>query len=243
MANLAVTQAAVFYVFRCLLDEDCPPPLDSCSPSDRRAEGQSERLPPAAMAAGQCRDVAAHHGCPPRRRSQRPRRTVSRRHQRNDEQCHIRRLGPGEEPPVCLVRDDRRRHGASSTHDGMSAVHTHMTNSWNTPVEASSTKMLSASVNTRSAAVPADKECTAAVTASSANSNSCPAEATILADRRISRPYGLACGEPGSAGITTHIRAISGEERQLSGKVRLTLCQGDRLRIETPGGGGFGSAG
>ena len=67
-------------------------------------------------------------------------------------------------------------------------------------------------------------------------------EVTVLSDRRESRPYGAQGGEPGQAGRNTLI-AANGIERVLPSKVRLQLHPGDRLRIETPGGGGFGSEG
>ena len=44
---------------------------------------------------------------------------------------------PGPQAPFRLLRDDRRRHGRrAATAAGLSGVHTHMTNSLNTPLEA-----------------------------------------------------------------------------------------------------------
>ncbi len=245
-ANLAVTQAAVFYVFRCLLDEDVPASAGLLQPIRIVApEGTVvNALPPAAMAAGNVEmsqritDVllGALASAAPDRIPAASSGTMNN--------VTFGGWDPARSRRFAWYETIAGGMGASSTHDGMSAVHTHMTNSWNTPVEAFEHEM---PVRIRQYKVRRG---------SGGQGMHCggdgivrefeflaPAEATILADRRISRPYGLACGEPGSAGITTHIRAISGEERQLSGKVRLTLCQGDRLRIETPGGGGFGSAG
>jgi N-methylhydantoinase B/oxoprolinase/acetone carboxylase alpha subunit len=62
---------------------------------------------------------------------------------------------------------------------------------------------------------------------------------TLLTDRRIGRPYGLHGGSPAAPGRNTLIHPDQSSE-QLLGKVRLELHSGDRLRIETPGGGGFG---
>jgi len=61
---------------------------------------------------------------------------------------------------------------------------------------------------------------------------------TILSDRRCRPPYGLRGGKPGSVGRNTLVR--NGREQTLPGKVQLELLPGDRLRIETPGGGGYG---
>jgi N-methylhydantoinase B/oxoprolinase/acetone carboxylase alpha subunit len=67
-----------------------------------------------------------------------------------------------------------------------------------------------------------------------------PATVTLLTDRRLFAPYGAQGGEPGGRGRNTLIRA--GKSRRLPGKIELRLLPGDRLRIETPGGGGYGRA-
>lgn len=64
-------------------------------------------------------------------------------------------------------------------------------------------------------------------------------EVTILSDRRRFGPYGLAGGEPGKPGANWLITEESAEP--LPGKVTLRAKKGQRLRIETPGGGGHGS--
>jgi N-methylhydantoinase B/oxoprolinase/acetone carboxylase alpha subunit len=62
---------------------------------------------------------------------------------------------------------------------------------------------------------------------------------TLLSDRRTSRPYRLHGGRPGACGRNTVIHADDREE-VVAAKARLQLKAGDRLRIESPGGGGFG---
>jgi N-methylhydantoinase B/oxoprolinase/acetone carboxylase alpha subunit len=62
---------------------------------------------------------------------------------------------------------------------------------------------------------------------------------TILSDRRLHSPYGAVGGKPGEQGRNTLIR--DGREQPLPGKIQIQLRRGDRLRIETPGGGGYGS--
>jgi N-methylhydantoinase B len=61
---------------------------------------------------------------------------------------------------------------------------------------------------------------------------------TLLTERRRFAPYGLAGGEPGRAGRNLLIREE--EEIELPGKSSQALKPGDILRIETPGGGGYG---
>jgi 5-oxoprolinase (ATP-hydrolysing) len=66
-------------------------------------------------------------------------------------------------------------------------------------------------------------------------------QCSILSERRGPyRPYGLAGGEPGAAGKNTILRA-DGRQEDLGGKGRATLHPGDAVRIETPGGGGYGT--
>ena len=64
------------------------------------------------------------------------------------------------------------------------------------------------------------------------------AQVTLLADRRVSVPWGLAGGDPGEKGKTAI--TSNGEEQQLPGKCTGELKAGTRIRIESPGGGGWG---
>jgi len=66
-----------------------------------------------------------------------------------------------------------------------------------------------------------------------------PLHAALLTERRKTAPFGMAGGEDGLPGRNLLIRA-DGEEVELDGKCRLSLRPGDRLRILTPGGGGWG---
>jgi len=61
---------------------------------------------------------------------------------------------------------------------------------------------------------------------------------TLITERRRGAPYGAAGGAPGATGRNVLIR--DGREETLPGKIQLQLRAGDRLRIETPGGGGYG---
>jgi N-methylhydantoinase B len=65
-----------------------------------------------------------------------------------------------------------------------------------------------------------------------------PAQLTLLTERRQLAPYGLFGGRPGQSGRNILVR--SGEALELPGKTMLSLQSGDILRIETPGGGGYG---
>ena len=129
--------------------------------------------------------------------------------------------------------------GARPGQDGISAVHTHMTNSLNTPAEALEyaypLRVSEYSIRKGSGGkgkylggdgVVREIETLA------------PARMSLLADRRKHAPYGLSGGEEGKRGRNLIIR--EGNVRQTNSKGSWELLPGDRVRIETPGGGGFG---
>lgn len=62
-----------------------------------------------------------------------------------------------------------------------------------------------------------------------------PASVSLLTERRLNAPWGLAGGEAGKVGVNR----LNG--KSLKPKVNLTVKTGDCLRIETPGGGGHGA--
>ncbi|MBV5259610.1 5-oxoprolinase [Synechococcus moorigangaii CMS01] len=66
-----------------------------------------------------------------------------------------------------------------------------------------------------------------------------PMTAAILSSRRQVQPFGLEGGLPGQCGENKVIRA-SGTETILPSTVEVTMEKGDRLEIKTPGGGGYG---
>jgi 5-oxoprolinase (ATP-hydrolysing) len=62
---------------------------------------------------------------------------------------------------------------------------------------------------------------------------------SVLTQHRVERPYGLAGGEPGLAGRQQVVRA-SGRVVHLAPVDGCEVGPGDRLVLETPGGGGYG---
>src|SRR4029077_8684484 len=67
-----------------------------------------------------------------------------------------------------------------------------------------------------------------------------PATLSLLTDRRVTPPGGLAGGGPGKPGANYLVR--DGRRIKLPGKTNERLLVGERVRIETPGGGGWGRA-
>ncbi|KAI9846610.1 MAG: hypothetical protein M1837_003851 [Sclerophora amabilis] len=71
-----------------------------------------------------------------------------------------------------------------------------------------------------------------------------PLSASMLSERRVLRPYGLAGGGAGQTGLNLYVkREADGTERviNLGGKMELNVQPGERIIIHTPGGGGWGS--
>lgn len=129
--------------------------------------------------------------------------------------------------------------GASARADGLSAVHTHMTNSWNTPIEAFEheypVQVRSYSRRTGSGGAGRHAGGDGIVRELRFLEET---DVTILSDRRERGPYGLAGGRAGEPGINT--LTADGKVSRLAAKTRITAPRGSVLSISTPGGGGFG---
>ena len=123
--------------------------------------------------------------------------------------------------------------------DGLSGVHTHMSNTRNTPVEAIEHYL---PVRITEYALRKDSGGDGAFRGGNGIVREyemlTDTSVTLLSDRRERQPYGAEGGAPGAHGRNTLIRDAVAE--RLPGKVQMTLRAGDRLRIETPGGGGYG---
>ena len=122
---------------------------------------------------------------------------------------------------------------------GASGHHAHMTNSLNTPVEALEYaypfRMVQYALRKGSGGAGGHRGGDGLVREIELLGD---AQVTLLADRRRTQPWGLAGGEPGATGRTTV--TLNGEEQVLPGKCTRELPAGSRLRIESPGGGGWG---
>jgi N-methylhydantoinase B len=67
-----------------------------------------------------------------------------------------------------------------------------------------------------------------------------PAQLTLLTERRTIPPFGAAGGGPGRRGVNEIVVAGKRPQR-LPGKVSRAVQPGDRVRVQTPGGGGWGA--
>lgn len=130
--------------------------------------------------------------------------------------------------------------GAGPDADGSSAIHSHMTNTLNTPVEA------------LEYAYPLQIVCYEIRRGSGGDGRFqggdgirrdvrllTAAQATLITERRRFAPYGLKGGSPGVCGQNLLLR--DGAASPLPGKGTFDLKKGDILSIQTPGGGGYGN--
>ena len=131
--------------------------------------------------------------------------------------------------------------GALPTKDGISGIHTHMTNTMNTPIEATEfafpLRLRRYAIRRGTGGdgkykggdgIVRDVEFLA------------PARVTILSDRRKLPPPGSHGGHHGQPGENVLLRG-GYEEVLLAGKEVLDVAPGDVLSIRTPGGGGWGA--
>ncbi len=129
--------------------------------------------------------------------------------------------------------------GARPSKDGLSAVHSHMTNTLNTPVEALEytypLRVLRYEVRKGSGGKGKYQGGDGIIREIQFLA---PAEVSLITERRLIQPYGLNGGSPGECGSNTLFR--DGRSLPLPGKGRLQVGSGDVLLVFTPGGGGFG---
>jgi N-methylhydantoinase B len=64
---------------------------------------------------------------------------------------------------------------------------------------------------------------------------------TVCVERMVVPPYGMQGGEAGAPFAVRLVHGAGGQEEILAGKLNRKLVRGDRIIIETSGGGGFGA--
>ncbi|MCB8944314.1 MAG: hydantoinase B/oxoprolinase family protein [Ardenticatenaceae bacterium] len=132
--------------------------------------------------------------------------------------------------------------GAGPQADGGHGMHSHMSNTRNTPIEALEynfpLRIREYSLRHGSGGAGQHRGGDGLVRSIEFLT---PVTATLMSERRERPSYGLNGGQPGQPGRNSLIR--SGQTTPLPGKITLDLQAGDTLRVETPGGGGWGKIG
>jgi N-methylhydantoinase B len=130
--------------------------------------------------------------------------------------------------------------GARPGLDGISGVHCHMTNSLNTPIEALEYaypfRVRSYSYRRSSGGNGRFHGGDGLIREIELLADS---QVTLLSERRKFQPYGVAGGMPGASGSASLIES-DGRVQLLPSKCSAQVRKGDRIRIETPGGGWWG---
>ncbi len=232
---LSVAAAAVLYCFRCLMPHQTPACAGTFRPISLEAPEGSllNARRPAAVAAGNVetssRVVDVVLGALAQAA---PERIPAASH------GSMNNLALGSTDPAAAwdyYETIGGGMGAGATGGGWSGVQTHMTNTLSTPIEVLESRFPlrvtryglrhgsgGAGARPGGDGIVRELEFLA------------PAQVTLLTERRRQAPWGLAGGGAGRPGFNR----LNGTE--IPGKVSLAVRPGDRLTIETPGGGGWG---
>jgi len=240
----AISFSACFYVFRCLLREDVPATAGLMRPIRLVAPAGSvvNARPPAAVAGGNVETsqrivdvllralaVALPERIPAASAGTMNNLTIGGADERS-----------GSSVPFAYYETIAGGSGASAARDGVAGVHTHMTNSLNTPAEALEYnypfRVTKYRLREGSGGAGLHRGGDGIVRELEMLTD---AAVTLLSDRRKTRPYGLSGGNDGAAG-RTEIRREDGSIEVMPGKASRHLRRGDCIRVETPGGGGWG---
>ena len=238
-AVLAVTTSSAWFVFRMLTDPGAPPNAGAYRACAVTAPSGSlvNAVPPAPVAAGNVETsqrivdvlLGAFAQALPDRVPAASQGTMNNL-----------LLGAGRDQPFSYYETIAGGEGATPHRDGMSGVHTGMTNTRNTPAEAMELayplRVWRAELRQGSGGAGRHRGGEGVVREIEVLA---PATFTLQTERRRLAPWGLAGGGPGAPGrnsVTTPDVAVE----ELPSKGTWELAAGSRVRVETPGGGGWG---
>ena len=238
----AITYSACFYVFRCLLAEDVPAtaglmrPIRVIAPEGTVVNAR----PPAAVAGGNVETSQRIVDVLLRALAQAIPERIPAAASGTMNNLTIGGADPRRGEPFAYYETIAGGMGARPTKAGVSGVHTHMTNSLNTPAEALE---YAYPLRVREYSLRAGSGGTGKHRGGDGIAREIEvltdAEVTLLSDRRERGPWGLGGGEDGKPGKAWAIRK-DGSREILPGKCSRRLSAGERIRIETPGGGAWG---
>ncbi len=241
-AVAAITYSACFYVFRCLLAEDVPAaaglmrPIQVIAPEGTIVNAR----PPAAVAGGNVETSQRIVDVLLRALAQAIPDRIPAAASGTMNNLTIGGVDPRTGEPFAYYETIAGGMGARPGRPGVSGVHTHMTNSLNTPAEALEyaypLRVRHYSLRPGSGGdgkfrggdgivreIEVLTEC----------------EVTLLADRRSRGPWGLSGGADGATG-KAFVTRQDGSIEPMPAKFSTRLQNGERITIETPGGGGWG---
>ncbi|MFB6121165.1 MAG: hydantoinase B/oxoprolinase family protein [Halobacteriaceae archaeon] len=243
-AVLAVTTSATYYALRCVTDPNIPPNHGCYRPITVEApEGTIVNAePPAAVVAGNLETSqrvtdavfgALAEAVPDR---------VAAAGQGTMNNLTVGGTDPRDGEPFAFYATHGGGAGGRAGADGMDAVHVHMSNTQNTPVEVLETAYpLRVERYELRSGSGGDGEYRGGLGLRRDVAVRGDATASLLAERHRSQPYGLAGGKSGAPGAAYLFPdGDEDEAERLPAKTTLDLDAGDVLSIRTPGGGGYG---
>ncbi|SHI80508.1 N-methylhydantoinase B [Malonomonas rubra DSM 5091] len=239
-AVYAITLSAVLYCFRCLIKEDVPTNAGIARPLNILTEPGTvvDARFPAAVAGGNVETSQRIVDLVLGALAQAIPEQIPAASQGTMNNTTIGGIDPRTDQPFSYYETLGGGCGATSLHDGADAVHSHMTNTLNTPIEA------------LEYAYPFRVTCYGLRSGSGGAGKQrggdglireiemlTDTEVTVLTERRNGSPYGLNGGSNGQNGRNQKISATA---ERVPGKITCSFAAGEKLRIETPGGGGWG---
>jgi N-methylhydantoinase B len=238
----AITYSACFYVFRCLLAEDVPAtsglmrPIRVIAPQGTIVNAR----PPAAVAGGNVETSQRIVDVLLRALAQAIPDRIPAAASGTMNNLTVGGLDPRTGEPFAYYETIAGGMGARPGKPGVSGVHVHMTNSLNTPAEALEhaypLRVRQYSLRPGSGGA-GERHGGDGIVREIEVLSDC--EVTLLAERRTHGPWGLAGGGAGAPGSASVIRR-NGTVEKMPGKFSTRLRRGERIRIESPGGGGWG---
>jgi N-methylhydantoinase B len=243
-AVAAITFSACFYVFRCLLAEDVPAaaglmrPIKVIAPEGTIVNAR----PPAAVAGGNVETSQRIVDVVLRALAQAIPDRIPAAAAGTMNNLTIGGIDRRTNEPFAYYETVAGGMGARPGKSGVSGVHTHMTNSLNTPAEALEhaypLRVRRYSLRPGSGGEGKFRGGDGIVREIEVLTD---CEVTVLADRRSRGPWGLAGGADGAPGKTFITRG-DGSVEEMPAKFSTRLRGGERITIESPGGGGWGQA-
>ncbi|MFQ5794996.1 MAG: hydantoinase B/oxoprolinase family protein [Candidatus Bipolaricaulia bacterium] len=241
-AVYAVTASASYYTIRCLTDPGIPPNHGCYRPIQIEAPEGSivNATPPAAVVGGNLETsqrivdvlIAALAQVIPEKAIAACQGTMNN--------LTLGGIDPRTGEPYTIYETIAGGFGGRFNRDGIDGVHSHMTNTMNTPIEALETAypLRVERYELRPDSGGAGRHRGGLGIRRDIRVIDHQARLSLLGERRATRPYGLFGGKAGAGGKNFLI--VGGEERPMGGKGSATLGPGEMVSVRTPGGGGYG---
>jgi N-methylhydantoinase B len=238
----AIVESAVYYVVRCLVGQEVPTNAGTFAPVRVVIPPGSllDAHPPHAVAGGNVETSQRVVDVVLGALAQALPEQVPAASQGTMNNVTFGGIDPATGRPFAYYETLGGGSGGGPSGPGESGIHSHMTNTLNTPIEALEyalpLRVTRYSLRHGSGGAGAQRG------GDGLRRDVrflCPVHVNLLSERRQSAPYGLQGGEPGQPGCNVILRA-DGTEQELPGKASFDLEAGDTLSLRTPGGGGWG---